>query len=73
MNAKIWKLQRPLATNETPPMVMAYTEGKANMAMIPMGEELIDELFKDELKIYVKATVKNGILKVKRRVPEQDF
>lgn len=70
---KIWKLQRPIVTNDPFPTVMAYTENKANMAMIPMGEELMDELFGDELKVYVKATVKNGVLKVKRRVPEQDW
>ena len=68
---KIWKLQRPLATNEEFPTVMAYTKGKKNMAMIPMGEELIEELFGDEVKLYAKARVVNGVLKVKHLVEEQ--
>jgi len=72
---KIWKLQKPLfdSTGGDFPQVMAYTENKNQMSTIPMGQDIIDEIFGDELKIYVKATVKNGILKVKRRVPEQDW
>lgn len=70
---QIWKLQRPLASNDPHPCVMAYTEGKENMAMIPMPAEMMDEIFGDELKVYAKATVVNGVLKVKRLVPEQDW
>lgn len=70
---KIWKLQRPLASNEEFPTVMAYTEGKANMAIIPMPEEMIDELFGDEPKIYARAKVKNGVLNVREIVEEQDW
>lgn len=70
---KIWKLQRPLHSNDDVPMVMAYTEDRENLAMLPMPEEAIDEVFGDERKIYVRARVVNGILKVKRRVAEQDW
>lgn len=72
---KIWKLQKPLFSSGFSglPEVMAYTEGHENMAMIPMAQEFIDEIFGDELKIYVKATVKNGVLKVKHQVEEQDW
>lgn len=70
---KIWKLQRPLMTSEDVPMVMAYTEEKEDMAMIPMPEEYIDELFGDELKVYVRANVKNGVLNIKNRVEEPDW
>lgn len=69
----IWKLQRPLVSNEEFPTVMAYTEDKVKMAMIPMPEEVMDEIFGDELKIYAKATVVNGVLKVKHLVEEQDW
>lgn len=71
----IWKLQRPIIANGEHGMntVMAYTEDKAQMAMIPLGLEIMDELFGDELKIYVRATVKNGILKVDEIVEEQDW
>lgn len=70
---QIWKLQRPLATNDPYPCVMAYTEGKVQMAMIPMPDEMMDEIFGDELKIYVRGTVVNGILKVDKIVEEQDW
>lgn len=70
---KIWKLQRPFATNEDIPMIMAYTENKQKMAMLPSTAEWLDDIFGDEAKIYVKATVKNGVLKIKKRVPEQDW
>lgn len=70
---QIWKLQRPIRTNEDFPTIMAYTENKAQMAMIPMDEEIIDELFGDELKIYVRGTVVNGVLKVSRIVGEQGW
>lgn len=72
---KIWKLQKPLfdSTGGEFPQVMAYTKDKNQMSMIPMGQEIIDEIFGDDAKIYVKATVKNGILKVKRRVADQDW
>jgi len=70
---KIWKLQRPLVSNEEFPTVMAYTEGRENVAMLPMPEEIMDDLFGDELKIYVKAKVVNGVLKMKHLVEEQDW
>jgi hypothetical protein len=70
---QIWKLQRPIVSNEAFPTVMAYTEDKDQLAMIPMPEEMMDEIFGDELKVYALATVVNGVLKVKRLVPEQDW
>lgn len=73
MSRQIWKLQRPMATNMPVLEVMAYTEGKENLAFIPLSEKEIDEIFGDELKIYVKAKVNKhtGILEVKKRVPDQ--
>lgn len=68
---QIWKLQRPLVTNELPPLVMAYTEGKKQMAMIPIPEEFMDELFNGKPKIYVEAKIKNGVLNVKHVIEEQ--
>ena len=72
---KIWKLQRPLfdSTGGDFPQVMAYTENKHDMSMIPMGQEIIDEVFGDLPKIYVKASVKNGVLVIKNRVPDQEW
>ena len=74
MRAKIWKLQRPLFYSGEAE-VMAYTEGKKRLAMIPMSEEAIAELFDDELKIYVKAKVnkKTGMLEVDNFVEEQPW
>ncbi len=70
---KVWKLQRPLFSSEETPRIMAYTQNREDMAMIPLGQELIDEIFGDEPKIYVKATVKNGILKISHPVKEQEW
>lgn len=70
---QIWKLQRPLATNRDELMVLAYTEGKQRIAQIPMAEEIIDDIFGDDLKIYVKGTVKNGVLKIKKRIEDQPW
>lgn len=70
---QIWKLQRPLASNEESPLVMAYTKKKTSMAMMPMPNEMVEEIFGEELKIYVKARIVNGILKVKRRVEDQEW
>jgi hypothetical protein len=41
--------------------------------MLPMPVEVMDEVFGDELKIYVLARVVNGVLKIKRQVPEEDW
>lgn len=68
---KIWKLQRPMFTNGDYNEVMAYTEDKEDLAIIPMPKDVIEKLFDDELKIYVKAKVKNGNLVVDRQVEEQ--
>lgn len=70
---KIWKLQRPLLDTREIDLVMAYTENNEQMAMIPMPEEFIDELFQDESKIYVKAKIVNGVLKVKHKIESQDW
>lgn len=72
---KIWKLQKPIvdSTGGDFPTVMAYTENRQNMAMIPMSPEIINELFGDELRVYARARVVNGVLKVKRLVEEQPW
>ena len=71
----IWKLQRPLVTNSSSHDVMAYTEDKEDLAFINMTQEQIDEVFGDELKIYVEAKVnkKTGMLVADRIVEEQDW
>jgi hypothetical protein len=54
---------------------MAYTEDKEDLAFINMTQEQIDEVFGDELKIYVEAKVnkKTGMLVADRIVEEQDW
>lgn len=54
-------------------MILAYTENKQRQALIPLPEEMISDLFGEEVKIYVKASVKNGVLKIKKRVAEQEW
>jgi len=75
MRTSIWKLQRPLATNQPVAEVLAYTEDRDNTAFIAMTDTEIDQLFGDELKLYVKAKVnkKTGILEVKKIVGWQDW
>lgn len=74
---EIWKLQRALASNETAPPVLAYTEGHGHESFIQLSDEQINELFGDAVKIYVEGEVSgpahNGILTVERRVPDQDW
>lgn len=53
--------------------IMAYTENRENMSMITLSEEQIDELFGDKYKIYVKATVVDGDLKVTKVVKDRDW
>lgn len=73
MKTEIWKLQRPLFTNGDYLEVMAYTEGREQVAMIPFTTELIDEVFGDEPKVYVKGKVKRGNLVVDEIVEEQPW
>lgn len=70
---RIWKLQRPLFSTEEIPSVMAYTKNKKYTAMVPMSDEQMDDLFGEELKIYIKGSVKNGVIIVKHRVEDQDW
>jgi hypothetical protein len=73
MSKKIWKLQRPLYTNMPVLEVLAYTEDRKSEAFIPMTDYEIEELFGDNLKLYVKAKVnrKTGMLEVDKILEEQ--
>lgn len=67
----VWKLQRPIITNGDYNEVMAYTEDRERIAFIGMSEEMIEEIFGDEFKIYVTGKVKKGILVVDEIIEEQ--
>lgn len=72
-NTKIWKLQRPIVTNGNYNEIMAYPEDRSTTALIPLDEKTINELFGDELKIYVRGYVKDGNLNIDRKVSERDW
>lgn len=56
MKEQIFKLQRPIVTNEPQPMALLYNEDKSIYAQIEMTPE-IEKLFVDgELKIYFLGT-----------------
>lgn len=69
----IWKLQRPLFTNGDYCEVLAYTYGKERQAFIRFTEKEIEQVFGDEVKVYVAATVKRGNLVIEDLVEEQDW
>lgn len=73
MREQIWKLQRPLFSSDGSLEVMAYTEEREQVAIIPLPQEVVDEVFGDELKIYVRGKVKDGNLAVSKVMPEQDW
>lgn len=68
---EIWKLQRPLFASGGVGEVMAYTEGKKNLALIPLPPEMVEEVFGDEPKVYVWAKVVKGNLSVDSYAEEQ--
>lgn len=70
---KVWKLQRPLYMTGDYYEIMAYTEGKFQMAFITIDEETMKRLFGDEDKIYVVGTVKRGNLVVDEVIEEQPW
>lgn len=70
---EIWKLQRPLFTNGSYYELMAYNEDRSREAMIDAPAELVNKLFGDEPKIYVRATVIDGMLTIDKRVEEQNW
>lgn len=70
---KVWKLQRPLVSNEPEAMIMAYTEGGQQHALIPVAEEDLALLFGDEFKIYVLAKVENSNLVIDHQVEDQEW
>lgn len=70
---QVWKLQRPLVSSAGLHQVLAYTENKEQTAFIDMDQELMDELFEDEPKVYVLASVVKGNLSVKEILEEQDW
>ncbi len=46
-----FKLQRPLMTNGTDPMILIYNEDRSIMAELPVSDEIL-EIFGEEFKIY---------------------
>lgn len=74
MRSKIWKLQKPILIEHLPVLeVMAYREGKEDMNIIPFTSELIEEVFGDKHKVYVKGDVVDGQLIVHEFVEEQSW
>lgn len=70
---EIWKLQRPIHSNEYNPPILAYTENKTKQLTIDMPMEDWPLMFGDVPKVYVHAELVNGTLNIIGRAPEQDW
>jgi hypothetical protein len=73
--SQTWKLQKPmsLGIEGEMPLVMAYTKGKKNLTMIPLSDDEIDNIFGDAWRLYVKAEIVDGMLKVNKQIKNQDW
>lgn len=70
----IFKLQRPLSTNDPSPRILAYDENRAIMRMLPMEERYL-KYFKDgKVKAYVHARMNGyGDLEIEGPAPWQEW
>jgi hypothetical protein len=66
----IFKLQKPLASHQANPPVLAYSEGRQNIMDIPLTPH-IERLFGPHLKIYVEATIVGRNLRIDSLVPDR--
>ena len=65
----IVKLQWPL-TGE--PLILVYNKNRSFYSMLPVKKSY-QKLFKDKLKIYCKAHVRNGSLIIDKVIKEQNW
>ena len=72
---QVWKLQRPLRQfgYTGGQMILAYTKGKKQIMQIPANSAEIVSIFGDKPKLYVKAEMVDGMLKVKKQIKDQDW
>ena len=69
---QIVKLQIPLSSNTPNPGALVYNKDRSYLAEIPITKQ-IRRLLKDRLKIYVLATIKNGVITLSDEQPAQDW
>jgi hypothetical protein len=69
---QIVKLQIPLSSNTPNPGALVYNKDHSYLAEIPITKQ-IRRLLKDRLKIYVLATIKNGVITLSDEQPAQDW
>ena len=69
----IIKIQRPIFTNENPPLALIYNKDRS-LYFHREFDIVLQILFIDsELKVYHKATLRSGNLIIDRRVKDQDW
>lgn len=71
----ILKLQRPIVTNG-PAEIMIYNEERDFMTTLPYTQEVEDQIFQGELKVYARAYVPQydgDYIKIEELLEEQDW
>jgi hypothetical protein len=69
----IYKLQRPLSSNQPNPQILGYDRGRTREFFIDC-EEAMMRLFGERLKIYVEGSFdEKGFLYITRIVRDQDW
>lgn len=69
----IFKIQRPLFTNDPEPKVKIYDETREFEGEVPLTPHLF-QFFEDELKVYVEGHIdEEGVLTIIHKVEEQDW
>ena len=54
---EIWKLQRPIVTNEPESMIFMYNKDRSKLGTFPMTPEIRQLFMDDEHKIFVHGTI----------------
>ncbi len=57
---EIFKVQRPLVSNEENPPIMIYNEDRSIMGHIPATQDVLDLFPPDEFKIFIKGSFSGG-------------
>ena len=71
---EIWKLQRPVFTNQPTSMVLMYNEDRSKEGSFPMTPEVLDLFDDDEYKMFVHGTIsKDGQIEFEGEAEWQEW
>ena len=54
---EIWKVQRPIVTNDPEPQVLIYNEDRSRQGSVPLTAEIAQLFNDDEYKIFIHGTI----------------